>query len=387
MSPRAVDTDVVVVGAGVIGLAVAAELARAGREVVVIERNDGIAREVTSRSSEVVHAGIYYPPGSLKAELCRRGREDLYARCDAFAVPFRKVGKLIVAVEDGELPALERLRANAAENAVVLDWLDRAGVAKLEPDIAACAALLSPETGIVDAHRYAMSFLTEAIQHGAVLSLRTELVALESASRGFTVVARSAEPLPGGGPPERITCTAVVNAAGLGGDHVAAAAGLDVDALGYRLRPCKGDYFALAPGAPLALSHLVYPLPGEAGLGVHATIDLGGRVRFGPDAQFVEGRGEPGSGSRTDLDVDPAKAATFARIAGRYLPTLEAAWLTPDYAGIRPKRAGPGEGFSDFVVREESDRGLPGLVNCIGIESPGLTAASAIGRRVGELLW
>ena len=236
----------------------------------------------------------------------------------------------------------------------------------------ALAALASPRTGIVDAHALALSYLAEAEAHGGQLALRAEVEALAPADGGWRVAARS-----GGGERAEVLAAFVVNAAGLASDRVAALAGVDLDAAGYRLHLCKGDWFALAPGAPLRFERLVYPLPGGAGLGVHVTLDLGGRVRFGPDAEYVPA---------PRYDVDPAKAAQFAAAAGRYLPELRAEWLSPDSAGVRPKLAGPGEAFRDFVVSEEAGRGLPGLVNLIGIESPGLTAAPAIAERVADLV-
>lgn len=371
------DFDVVIVGGGVVGLAAAAALGRAGAAVLVLERHSEIARETTSRNSEVVHAGIYYPPDSLKAELCRAGREALYPRCEARGVPFRRIGKLIVASEEQELPALARIEASAAANGVALEPLDAAQVHRLEPEVRAVAALLSPETGIVDAHAYALSFLAEAEAHGVVLARETTVEALEPNPGGWAVVARSARRAGQAGDLQRLTCRGVVNAAGLDSDRVAGLAGLDVEAASYRLHYCKGDYFALAPGAGVSISRLIYPIPDEAGLGIHATLDLNGRVRFGPDTEFV---------SRVTYHVDPAKGPIFAAAAARYLPKIRAAHLSPDSAGVRPKLSGPGEGFADFVVCEESARGLPGLVNCIGIESPGLTAASAIADRVRSLL-
>jgi L-2-hydroxyglutarate oxidase LhgO len=230
--------------------------------------------------------------------------------------------------------------------------------------VRAAAALSSPRTGIVDAGALALSYLAEAEARGAVVALRTELDALEPTSGGWRASARSAD-----GERTRVQAAVVVNAAGLAADRVAALAGIDVDAAGYRQHPCKGDWFALAPGAPLRFEHLVYPLPGGPGLGIHVTLDLAGRVRLGPDAEYV---------AAPRYDVDPAKAAQFAAAAGRYLPGLRAEWLAPDSAGVRPKLAAPGEAFRDFVVAEETARGFPGLVNLLGIESPGLTAAPAI---------
>ncbi len=356
-----------------VGLAAAAALARAGRSVLVIERHARIGQETTSRNSEVIHAGIYYPPGSLKARLCVGGREALYARCETLKIPHRRLGKLIVASEPGEVETLEQLRTRGTVNGVPgLEILDRAQVSSREPALSAAAALLSPSTGIVDAMALCLSYAAEAESHGALLVLRTEVLGIEPRSGGYFVRARGE-----GGETDAIGCAAVVNAAGLGADALAERAGFDVDASGYRLHPCKGDYFALAPSAPLRVSQLVYPVPSAGGLGIHATLDLGGRIRFGPDAEYVD---------RVRYEVDPAKAELFASRVRRYLPQLEADWLSPDYAGVRPRLAAPGEPPRDFVVAEESEAGLPAFVNCIGIESPGLTAAPAIGDRVVELL-
>jgi L-2-hydroxyglutarate oxidase LhgO len=373
VSGPAQDADVGIVGGGVVGLACAAALARAGRSVLLLERRERFAQETSSRNSEVIHAGLYYPEGSLKAELCRAGREALYARCARLGIPHRALGKLVVASDEGEVAALERLRAlGEANGAPGLALLDARALAAREPAVRGVAALWSPATGIVDSAELCRSYAAEAEAHGAQLLARAEVVALACTRAGWSVEVVSPD-----GERSRALCGAVVNAAGLAGDAVAALAGLDVDARGYRIRPCKGDYFALAASAPLSLSTLVYPLPHGAGLGVHATLDLAGRIRFGPDAEYVE---------RVDYAVDPAKAARFAEAARRYLPELRAAWLSPDQAGVRPKLAGPGEGFRDFVVAEESPAGRPGLVSCIGIESPGLTAAGAIAERVVALL-
>jgi L-2-hydroxyglutarate oxidase LhgO len=367
------ELDVVVVGAGVLGLAAGAALAGRGRRVVVLERHGQIAQETSSRNSQVIHAGIYYPPGSEKARLCVAGRERLYERCRRLGIGHRQLGKVIVATEVQEIAALEALLARGRENgAPGLEILDRAALARREPQVRAVAALYSPRTGIVDADAVCLSFAAELEAGGGTILPRAELVAVEAAAPGFRLRVRGPD-----GALEQVSCAALVNAAGLESDHVAALAGLDVDALGYRIHPCKGDYFAVAPGAPLRTRGLVYPVPGGPGLGIHVTRDLGGRVRLGPDASYVD---------RAGYRVDPAKAEPFAAAVGRFLPGMRPEWLTPDGAGIRPKLSGPGEGFRDFVVREETDRGLPGLVDLIGIESPGLTAAPAIGERVAQLL-
>jgi L-2-hydroxyglutarate oxidase LhgO len=360
---------VVVIGGGVVGLACAAALAGAGHRVVLLERADGFGRETTSRNSEVVHAGIYYAAGSWKARLCVRGRDLLYERCAREGIPHRRIGKWIVACDEAELARLEELKAKGdANGAPGLRMLPASELARGEPCVRGIAALESPHTGIVDAHALCLSLAAEAEAGGADLVLHAEVSEIAPAAGGYRVIAGEGGALAAG---------AVVNAAGLASDRVAALAGIDVDARGYRLHRCKGDYFALAPGAPVRLSRLVYPVPTGPGLGVHATLDLGGRVRFGPDATFV---------SDLDYRVDPAKAEAFAAAASRYLPALRADWLSPDYAGIRPRLAGPGDPPRDFVVCEESAAGLPGFVNLIGIESPGLTAALAIGEQVAGLL-
>jgi L-2-hydroxyglutarate oxidase LhgO len=356
-----------------VGLAAAAALSRAGREVLLLERLAGLGQEVSSRNSEVIHAGLYYPQGSWKARLCTAGRDALYARCERLRIPHRRLGKLVVATTPAEVDALEQLRARGAANgAPGLEILDAAAVRAREPAVQATAALWSPATGIIDAAALCASYAAEAESHGAVIALRTRVVAVEPRSGGFRVEVVDAD-----GSRTHLACAAVVNAAGLSADAVAACAGFDVDARGYRLHPCKGDYFALAPGRPLRLAALVYPLPSGAGLGIHATLDLAGRIRFGPDAEYVE---------RAHYAIDAAKAGPFAAAVRHFLPALRAEWLVPDQAGVRPKLAGPGEPFRDFVVEEESAAGFPGFVNCIGIESPGLTAAPAIAERVVELL-
>jgi L-2-hydroxyglutarate oxidase LhgO len=367
------DTDVAVIGGGVIGLAAAAALARSGHDVVLLERHGALAQETTSRNSEVIHAGIYYPEGSLKATLCVAGREALYARCAEHGIGHRRLGKWIVAVDDAEVATLETLRARGTANGVPgLRILEGAALRHGEPDLRAVAALESPESGIVDGHALCLSLAAEAEVHGALLVLHSDVLAIERATGGFAVETVAAD-----GERSRIHSAGVVNAAGLAADAIAERAGIDVDACGYRLHPCKGDYFSLAPAAAARVSRLVYPVPAGPGLGIHASLDLGGRIRFGPDAEYVD---------RPRYDVDPRKAEDFADAVRRYLPAMRAEWLAPDYAGVRPKLSGPGEPVRDFVVAEESDAGLPGFVNALGIESPGLTAALAIGDRVAALL-
>lgn len=365
--------DVVVVGGGAIGLSAAAALARAGRSVILIERHDGLARETTARNSEVIHAGLYYPPGSLKARLCVSGRIALYERCESLRIPHRRTGKLIVATSEEEVANLESIARRAEENGVTsLRLIEGSEVTRLEPGVRAVAALHSPETGIVDAHALCLSFAAEAEEHGAVIALCSELRSIEYSGGPYRIEVSGAD-----GETSRISCAAVVNAAGLAGDRIAELAGLDIDALGYRLHYCKGDYFSLQPGSPVRVDTLVYPVPAGPGLGIHATLDLGGRIRFGPDTEYVD---------RIDYEIDAGKAAAFGSAVRRYLPAVEDRHLVPDYAGVRPKLAAPGESFRDFVVNEESSAGRPGFVNLIGIESPGLTSALALAALVVELL-
>lgn len=373
---RSPGIDAVVVGAGAVGLSAASALARSGRSVLVIERRGGIAREVTGRNSQVIHAGIYSPPGSLKSTLCVRGRELLYPWLEGRGVAHRKVGKLIVAADHGELARIAGLGDRGLANGVPgLLLLDSGETRAREPQLVGAGALYSPESGIVDAPGLALSILADAEAHGAELLLHHEVVSLDQRAWGWRLGARGGA----GEETQFLDCEVVVNAAGLGADTLAERAGMDLDVQGYRLHPCKGSYFLWAGPKGLGLRHLVYPAPPEAsdpgggGLGIHATLGLAGEVRFGPDAEY---------GAESDFAVDPGKAVPFAQAVGRYLPGIRPEWLLPDFAGLRPKLAGPGEGFRDFVVQEESEFGFPGLVNCIGIESPGLTAALAIGERV-----
>jgi len=361
--------DVVVIGAGVIGLSIAAMLGKPGRSVLVCEREPAVARGITSRNSEVVHAGIYYPAHSAKAELSVRGRELLYAWCREKRVEAKRLGKLIVATRSEEEAILDDLLARGLANGVVgLELIDAKEISRLEPAVSARRALLSRETGIVDGHGLCLSLLAAAESQGVVLSVESRVRAIESRAYGWSIEVEGA-----GERIERIDAGLVVDAAGLEADRVAGLAGLDVDRLGWRQYPCKGDYFSLGASSGIELRHLIYPVPQEAGLGIHATLDLANHIRFGPDVRYVD---------TIDFEVDPAKAADFHGAISRYLPGLRERDLQPDYAGIRPKLAGPGEGFRDFVVEECSAHGAPAFVACIGIESPGLTAALAIAERV-----
>ena len=364
---------VAVIGAGVVGLATAAVLARRGREVFVLEKAPRPGTGTSARNSEVIHAGLYDEPGWWKARLCVEGRERLYRRAAREGLPHRRTGKLVVAAAEAEVPVLEALLERGLRNgAGALRLLGPAEMRRLEPRVRGVAALLSPESGIVDAEALMASYQAEAERHGAAVVTRAEVVGLDRGGAGWTVRVRL-----GAGGEEALDCDAVVNAAGLEADRVAALAGLDPDAAGLRTRFWKGEYFTWKCRGPGRPDRLIYPVPGGGGLGVHLTLDLAGGLRLGPDATPVPA---------PDYRVDPAKAAAFARAAGRYLEGVEAADLAPAYAGVRPRLHGPGEPKRDFLIREESELGAPGLVDLAGIESPGLTAAEAIGERVAELL-
>ncbi len=366
------DTRVTVVGAGVVGLAVAARLARR-LDVVVLERRERHGQEASSRNSEVIHAGLYYTPGSLKARLCVRGNRLLYEVAERRRLPHRATGKLVVATELREVEQLERLLARGHANGVELRLITGDESRALEPNVAAVAALWSPSTGVISAHALMDALLHEALGQGAILQPRAEVVAIERRATDYALTLRT----PDGH--EAFTSERVVNAAGLDADTVAALAGIDVDAAGYRLHWCKGSYFAVAPRKASLVSRLIYPVPGAVSLGIHAVVDVAGGLKFGPDAEYLAER-------RLDFAVDPARRAAFAEGVRRLVPAIDEDDLTPDMAGIRAKLQGPGQDFRDFVVREEGERGLAGFVNLVGIDSPGLTSSLAIAEYVDDLL-
>ena len=367
------DTPLSIVGAGVVGLAIAARLAKRFPELVILERRERHGSETSSRNSEVIHGGMYYPAGSLKARLCVRGKQLLYELCERAGVPHRRTGKLIVAMETQETPELERLLALGLKNGVELELVGAEACRRLEPAVPAVAALVSPTTGIVSAHGLMDTLLHEARRDGAILQPRAELVGIERRDADYRLEIRTPDGT------ETLTSERVVNAAGLESDRVAALAGIDVAAAGYRLHWWKGSYFAVNGSKARLLSRLVYPVPAQVSLGVHAVLGLEGRLRFGPDAEHLPER-------RLDYAVDEAKREAFAEGVRRLVPAIDARDLTPDIAGIRPKLQGPGDGFRDFVIVEEAARGLPGFVNLIGIDSPGLTSAPAIAEEVERLL-
>jgi len=361
--------DCIVIGAGVVGLAVARVLARTGREVLIVEAEAAIGTGTSSRNSEVIHAGIYYPQGSLKARLCVAGRDALYAFCDSHGVPYRRCGKLIVATDESQLAGLQALQEHGAANGVEdLQRLDADELKALEPQLNAVAGLLSPSTGIVDSHALMLALQGDAERAGALLALRAPVKTIEILDDGLRVDI-------GGDEPMTLLATTVINCAGHAAPVIAAlTSGLPADAVPTRYF-AKGSYFSLATATPFR--HLVYPLPEPGGLGVHLTLDLGGQARFGPDVQWVES---------LDYDVDARRADSFYAAIRRYWPELPDGALQPAYTGIRPKISGPGEPAADFRIDGPAQHGIAGLVNLFGIESPGLTAALAIADEVRQRL-
>jgi L-2-hydroxyglutarate oxidase LhgO len=366
-----------IIGAGVVGLAVAAELSRTRKGIMILERHPSFGQETSSRNSEVIHAGIYYAKDSLKARLCVEGNRLLYRMCEEGRIPHRRCGKLIVATDEEEEGILASIQERARENGTEpLEMLNAARIKAMEPNVKACAALFSPATGIVHSHRLMRRYIAQANKNGAQLVPQTTVSRVEKQSDGRYRV-HVAYP---DGKTDSFSSRYIVNCAGLESDRIAASMGIDIDACGYRLHYWKGEYFNLDVPHGF-IRRLVYPVPqaNHVGLGVHATIDLSDRVKLGPNATFLPDR-------ELDYSVDAAARQSFYEAARRYLPGITVGQLNPEMTGIRPKLQKPGDPARDFVIAEESNKGLPGVVNLIGIESPGLTASPAIAKYVAGLL-
>jgi L-2-hydroxyglutarate oxidase LhgO len=365
-------TDVVIIGAGVVGLAIAERLSHIGRSVVVVEHNDSFGRETSSRNSEVIHAGFYYPPSSLKARLCVEGNRLLYDFCREQGIPHRRLGKLLIACSRDEEEKVHNLFEQGSKNGLEgLVLLDKKGIVVLESAVAGSAGMFIPSTGILDTHAFMKRLEQLAMACGVIFAYNCEAIAITRANGNYEIGVIDAD-----GSTLVLSCEMVINAAGLSADRIAGLAGIDPDTADYRIRYCKGEYFGVASRHRGKLSHLVYPAPSPISLGIHCVLGLDGSLKLGPNAFFVE-------------SIDYSVNATHRRefyLAGRTLfPFIKEYDLSPSMAGIRPKLQQIGETFRDFVIQDERDRGLPGFINLVGIESPGLTSSLAIAKRVAML--
>ena len=366
------EVDVAIIGAGIVGLAVASEIARQKAGVFVFEKNHTFGLETSSRNSEVIHSGIYYPEDSLKARLCIEGKGLLYELCEQHGIGYKKLGKIIVAAEEDEVKQLEKLYQQGEKNGVKdLTFLSRTELKTLEPKIEGRAGLLSPSTGIVDSHALLKFFYGQASERGVKFVFNSEVVGVEKAGDKYRIQIKDREGI------STFVAYMVINAAGLNSDRIARMSGINVAQAGYQLHYCKGEYFSLSPKWRNAVSRLVYPAPEQAGLGIHLTTTLDGKMRLGPNARYVD---------IVDYKVDDSQKRVFYRAAKKFLPYVEFEDLEPEFAGIRPKLQAPGEAFRDFVIAHEYRAGFPGLINLIGIESPGLTASPSVAKYVAKIV-
>ena len=368
-------SDIIIIGAGVVGLGIAAQVASQDRVVYVLEEKERFGQETSSHNSGVIHSGIYYPEGSLKAKTCVEGNRLLYELCERHRIGYRKLGKLILATSDEEIGQLQKLLDRGCRNGTEgLQILSRAEMKRLEPNVEGVAALLSPSTGIIDAYALMEYFLARGKGNGAQIAYRSKVAGIDKVADGYKVTVEE-------GYTGRFSFTTrvLINCAGLYCDKMAELAGIDIAKAGYKIHYCKGEYFSVGGGKNKLVKRLIYPvpLPKVTGLGVHVTLDLEGKMRLGPSVEYV---------GSIDYSVDNRHKQSFYTSAKRLLPLIEYEDLEPEMAGIRPKLQGPGEDVKDFVIREESDRDLPGFINLIGIESPGLTASPAIARYVADLV-
>lgn len=365
--------DITIVGAGVIGLAIARELSSNNKDIFIIEKNSSFGQETSSRNSEVIHAGIYYPKNSLKAKTCLEGKGLVYEFCQKNNIAHKKLGKLIVAIYDNEIKDLENLFRRGRENGIEdLRLLSQEEIKKLEPAIEAKRALYSPSTGIIDSHSLMEKLLLHFRNQKGEIAYNTELMGIDKADNGFilTVQDKSEESF-------KFFTHILINSAGLNSDKVARMVGLLKNE--YNLNYCKGDYFRAASKKAKFINHLVYSVPKEhgTGLGIHATLDLTGQLRLGPDDEYVD---------KIDYKIDEGKKKIFYENVRQFLPFIELDDLSPDTSGIRPKLQGPKDDFRDFIIKDETDNGFTGFVNLIGIESPGLTSALSIAKIVKEMV-
>jgi len=365
--------DVIIVGGGVVGLAIARELSSTGKDVLLIERYPTFGQETSSRNSEVIHAGIYYEKDSLKAKLCVKGKELLYEFCRKYDVPHKHLGKLIVAINDTETKELKELFKRGKDNGVDdLSLLSKNEVKEKEPNIKAEAALYSPSTGIVDTHKLMKCLESQAKKNGVTLAYSCELISISNKIQPYEIELKDAD-----GEKMSISAPVFINSGGLNSDKIASMVGIDIDKSGYNLYYSKGEYFRVKGSKAGLVKHMIYPTPKEASLGIHTVTDMEGQLKLGPNALYVE---------KIDYDVDELHIDEFYESTRNFLPFIEKDDLSPDTSGIRAKLQAPGAHKRDFVISEESNKGFPGFINLIGIESPGLTASLAIARYVKDLV-
>jgi L-2-hydroxyglutarate oxidase LhgO len=366
-------TDFVIIGAGAAGLAIAERLSRDKSEIVVLERHDSFGRETSSRNSEVIHAGFYYPPMSLKTTLCVEGSRLLYEFCGEYGIPHRACGKIVVArTSEEEKKVFNLFEQGSASGVPGLGLLDAKRISELEPSVKGCAGMMSAATGIFDTHTFMKRLEGRAADQGVVFAYNGEAVGISHVNGGYVVTVKDAD-----GSLMPLRCDSVINAAGLSADRIAAMAGIDTEKAGYRIHYCKGEYFSVSSRHRGKLSRLVYPAPTPVSLGIHGVLGLDGSLKLGPSAFYVD---------ELNYDVEAAHRREFFTAAQTLFPFIKEDDLSPDMAGIRPKLQYGGGPFRDFVIRDESDKGLPGFINLIGIESPGLTSALSISRYVEKLV-
>ncbi|MBF0477984.1 MAG: NAD(P)/FAD-dependent oxidoreductase [Candidatus Omnitrophica bacterium] len=366
-------TNITIIGAGIIGLAVAYQLSRRHKDILIVEKNPFFGQETSSRNSEVIHAGLYYQPNSHKANLCIRGKDLLYKVCQEHHIPHKKVGKMLVAKSEEEIQKIEKTYANGIKSGVEhLRYLTKAEILAMEPDIDAEKAFFSPNTGIIDTHSLMKFFLDSAKDKGAEIIFNTQVTGIKKTMSGYLITVKESS-----GETFEFETRIVINAAGFDSDKIAGMVGIEPEKHGYKIYYSKGQYFRIANPKKFRISHLIYPPPSHTDLGIHVTPDLGGGLRLGPDAEYVDA---------VDYTLNEAAKETFYKSFKRYCPKLEFDDLIPDTVGIRPKIQQEHELFKDFVIEEESKKGFPNFINLIGIESPGVTASLAIAEIVEKLI-
>jgi L-2-hydroxyglutarate oxidase LhgO len=369
------DADITIIGAGVVGLAIAENVSKTHNNVFLIEKHTSFGQETSSRNSEVIHAGIYYTKDSLKARLCVEGKWMIYDYCKKYDIPYNNCGKLIVATSEEEISVIEGIRLTALKNGVDdLSFLEREQISELEPNIFALKALFSPSTGIVDSHSLMKQYETNSYNNGCQIVYGSEVTGISQIENGYKINLFDADKNN-----YSFTTRIIINSAGLTSDKVSEMVGISDDSL--KIHFCKGEYFRINPPKNRLINRLIYPVPHQKmeGIGIHVTIDIGGGVKLGPDVKYLES-------NIYDYKVTPSKQEAFYKSAKKFLPFLEFDDIAPEMAGIRPKIQKPGEPLRDFYIMEETIRGYPGFINLIGMESPGLTSSIAIAKYVNGLI-